>query len=321
MVAAHHFTFNVNGSEVVVEVAPEASIRVESAGGAKDFVLKGGEHRVLCVGDRLWIGQMIVDVTGLSVRQDAGVSFARRDPAKTRIWPTLMCCSGLTLLGVWLLSSISESSGGVNSSGENYATPTIPTAIEASDVIGISSRQNVLDEFSYVSLSPFELQWRKGKWRAKLYVTHQSERADVIYKISNFPFAIDALVYSDQELKRVAETVLSSLGFSLDVCVEKGIIKLSGINRQYRDKLRRDLIADIPGLREVTFKNSAGRELTSAEFGVVALWNGERPYVVTADNRIVRVGEIITTGVKLAQVRSDYVVIDFHGEFKKVSIL
>lgn len=312
---------------MILHVA-EGSVDVEINEGATASFRACASHTLslLCAGDRLrWKCGDVLEIEGIAIElqglapphavPDAPCAHRRHLPGRCQPGSvTGAIVAGLVVIGGWHLSGYA--SRPMADAAEQQVRVSTPVLV-APDWPAIAKQ---LEAFG---LKPADLTYRDGRWAGVLRVPDEDALHLLNSALDGLHLPFEPKIHVDQQLHRAAERVLTNLAAGIHILsVDDGVARLSATShdptamRTIREHLRQD----VPGIARVDFVRATASDLTHARAAVAAVWGGDFPYVVLADNSIVRPGNVLWRDIKLLEVKQDHIVVEVDGCNEKIAV-
>ncbi|RCS21556.1 hypothetical protein DUT91_23235 [Phyllobacterium salinisoli] len=308
-VLARHIFFHVGNKTVDVEIAEQAGGVISRLFLKRMLQMASGERAPMFLGDRLQIGDVIIELEGIHWERPNGESIHKAGLVKRRLSFSLLSC-GVLFTGILFPLSASAPS---------YRFQPLPPEHPAGQLKSKPDAPRSIDEnLKSLGIVPAKVEpAAANRWEAVFRVANASQKNELEKKIAAIDPSLGAKVFADDELSGAAKLVLSNLpGQAKIIAVASGILtlKLLHNDEQLEETLARQLKEDIPGVVDVRFSREANADIEISRTNIVAVWQGDAPYVKLTDNRIIRPGDRLTPhGDKLVGITADSLRIESGG--------
>lgn len=312
-----HLVLQVIEDSIEIEIADDATARLRERSTDTVSLLHSGDRRQWKLDHVLEIEDVTIEIQGkTSVHPVIDLSLpVRRDSRYRFISVTGLLVASAVAVGGLHVSGYAASSPTYEAAQRHTPSATLPPA--NLDTLAVAERLEAL------GLKPADLTHHNGRWMAVLRVADEGALRILNAALKSLELPFEPKIYVDEWLRRAVERVLANRRSGIHVLsVDSGVVKLSASPENVKSKatLRERLYQDVPGIARIDFAKGADNDLMRTRAALAAVWAGEFPYVVLADNTTVRPGSILQQGIKLIDVGKDYIVVEIDGKMKKVNI-
>lgn len=319
-VAPEHLTLDVGEDSVSILPADGAVVMLFKHSVQQAISLPPGQWTRWYLGDRLMIADISIELDGIGPEEQPRRPHVGEGLFEGALPRTFFAAAFLLVLTGLVNLLFSH---GLESPGAAHAEPQ--RAVPGRSALGSSVKSpadaaQIRKELEALGARVKTLAYRGGKWHAELRVRDAAARERLQAKLADSSLPLSAEIHVDKEIAEAAALIVSNLrGGSRVLGCQDGVVTLSAIDdASVRRKLVDTLKSDVPGIAGVRFEHTSPPDLSALAERVSGVWPGAYPYVVLDDGAIVRPGETIGQGAKLVTIARRYLLVEVHGQQKKV---
>jgi hypothetical protein len=307
-VAARHLTIEVGNQGVFVRLAGESPAAIIDQNGTRVPMVEGQGYPMF-LGASVNLAGLTISVAGPAVRlppaEPTGLarlaqrlmSVSGRSLRNSMIGLGTLVATGMFAASVLEMESVQASAtqASVAPVPVREIKPDTPATLRAHlEGLGVQGSQIIEDPSGSHTV---------------IHVSTTAEHTTLASALRGLPF--EAKIVVGDRVRMAVETILAaSEGKVKLVSLDKGRLVLSGLSDdpERRARMIEIIQADISGVTEVTFEDPIVTPADELTREIVAVWPGPYPYVVLADGRRVREGEVVAEGLTVSRIASDGLV-------------
>ncbi len=332
-VAGNHFNLKVKSEGVFVEMLDE-SIGVLRGLLKKNVVTASRGDVLWPPKTKLKIGMFTLCASGQEVRRKPPVALAR---AADYMWRTAkasmvigVSVATVLIVGELLLQAVLPAS-------QNQAAASVNRSLNLSGFLSSDWSSDNQDEGNQQNamviradleehdFSASDVYYNGANWEVIVHLTDVAEKIRYENAVESLGYTISTTIFLDQQITRGIAIVLSNTPGNASISeVERGIANLTLPRKEVEliPNIREVLLTDVRGLREVRFTSQEDSvELDSIRSKIVAIWAGERPYMILADGKHVLPGEVVLQDTTLVEIEGPTsIILEISGKQERLEL-
>ncbi len=309
--APEHLTLKVGEDTVLIMPKPDALVRLLKFSTGQVTTLTPGEWTHWYLGDRLVVADITIEIEGVKTEQVKQPLHRYRSLTASRTQLALACpVAFVSIVSAIVFDSEPSAPAHVGiQSAVNLHTEKADPAVVRDSLINLGATVTSLVE-------------RGDRWYATLRVANAAGRLRLKNGLAALGLPVSADIFVDQTIREAVDLELKNLGVTSRVLSQKdGVVTLSAIDDPVlHSKIVDTLTLDVPGVVAVQFEGVSPIDFTALAKHVTGIWDGANPYVVVDSGNIVRPGDVLGREAKLLNIAPGYLLIEMHGQKKKVLI-